>query len=265
MNNKSGKMVLVDGELVPLEDLQNGKETRKQREERQKAVAEEKAEREKFDNETDMSDELDKARKEILEQKRAKYIRTLIKAKVPVDPNIGHDEAFELVKKHKLADEDGALTKEALELEGKEEPKITQAEAKLRSDLQGKLMDNDVDCDLVAETEVLQATWAKFLEEEKKKRESKSKEDGSKDSEELQSDEPESNLEKDNSEQSEDSSEQSEESVESKEEIKKRLDKEAKEKLIAEIKELDADSKVTKAWGIPKLEKELSKLKSPNL
>tara|TARA_R100001198_G_scaffold79780_2_gene52185 strand:+ start:437 stop:1186 length:750 start_codon:yes stop_codon:yes gene_type:complete len=244
----SGKTVLVNGELVPIENLLEGRETKQEREARHELVENEKAEREK--QHPDLSHQMEASMREVKEAKRQKYIQLLRKHIIHFDGNLGHDAIFDLVKEHKLVDEEGKTTLKGAE-EVEKKPQITSAEAKLRSSLQAKIMDEDIDVDLNAETEVLQGAWLKFVEE-------------SKDAKPVQEDTAEPQTDGNEPDDSEDDSELPSEG-ESKEEVKKRLQKEEKESLIAKIKEIGSDEKPTLAWGIPKLEKLLKKLETPAL
>ena len=253
----SGKTVLIDGELVPIEHLKEGRETKAEREARHELVEKEKAERDK--EQPDFSFQMENAKREALEAKRVKYAKLLKKHSIPFDGNADHDEILDLAKKHELVDEEGKTTLKGAE-DVEEKPTITRAEAKLRSDLQAKIMDEDIDVDLNAETEILQAAWLKFLEESKDAKPTEVKEeDNSEQRDEDEQDESGTDGVEDDSEPA------PSEDTESKEDVKKRLEKEEKEKLIAKIKAINPKEKANKSFGIPKLEKLLKKLESESL
>jgi hypothetical protein len=254
----SGKTVLVDGELVPIENLLEGRETKSEREARHELVEKEKKERDK--KHPDLSDQMATAVSEAKEAKRVKYAKLLKKHSIQFDGNLGHDEILDLAKEHKLVDEEGKTTLKGAE-DVEEKPTITAAEAKLRSSLQAKIMDEDIEVDLNAETEILQAAWLKFVEESKGEKPSTDPESpvesGTTDPEgESGDDDP-----KDDSEES-DTEEPDEDS---KEEVLKKLAAQEKEGLIAKIKAIDPKAKANKSFGIPKLEKLLKKLESESL
>lgn len=265
----SGKTVLVDGELVPIETILEGRETDKQRQERHELVEKEKAERNK--ELPDFKIQMANAAREAKELKRVKFAELLKKHNIPFDGNLDHDGILDLAKEHELVDEEGVTTIKGAQDVEKKDSTITVAEAKLRSSIQASIMDEDIDVDLNAETEVLQAAWQKFLEEKANAKSKPNADDESGEEEptpEIEGEGEVNGLEQDLGRGSEvpDSEEEPEEVDEdSKEEVLKKLEKEEKKKLIASIKEIGTDEKPTMAWGLPKLEKLLKKLKTPAL
>jgi len=158
----SGKKVLIDGELRPIEELQDNVETPKQAHER-KELAKQDAElaKEAADKKASIPASMSKSKRELNDARRVKGLKALIAAKVPYDANWMLDEVMEACAKAKLLDENGKVMKP--ESEGDVE-KVTPKEAKYRSDLQAQLMDADVDFDMNLDTDALEDIWEAYVD-----------------------------------------------------------------------------------------------------
>ena len=158
-----GKTVLVDGEMVPIENLKGApeRETPEQAEKRRESA---KAELEEESEEADYVVDTSKSKRDLHETKRVKGLKLLRKNKKHFDPNWNWEQTLEACIEAKLMNEKGKLTELAKADDGEDDLPPSPQEAKYRSDLMAKMMDEDVDFDHNLDTEDLEEIWEQHVE-----------------------------------------------------------------------------------------------------